>query len=212
MTRLISVFGSAVVGCVVAVAMATSGVHAPGAKAQTNQLYQNAPQAASRADGGTLNASIAKLTPYVVQLPDGTLTMAAPAGVRATVPAADLTMAQHALASINARIVSGELVVAPGGMLISPGSNPLILSDGRTYHATYWWGQSWCFSNADLYNNYVLATEGVEGGLLAIVSGAVGLSFVYLIWELLTVDYWGGNNGACINLTWSNIVTFTPNW
>jgi hypothetical protein len=195
------------VGSLVAVALVGTGL-------SSAHTLTGAPAQANSDERSEIMVSIQKLSPYVVLRDDGTLSLAVPATVATSIPKGDIAALQQSLASTNARIVRGEVVATRGGVLLPIGSNPLVLSDGRTFVAYYWWGASYCISNRDLVNAWYFGYY--SGALLGVLSAIprigpiAGASVAVLVAEFIAVDQLGGWNGACVNWINYQFITFTP--
>lgn len=207
MLRVVSGILSVLVGSMVAMALVGFGVS--NAHTQTA-----APVRMAQTGRPHIMASIQRLSPYVVRREDGTFSLTAPASVTAAVPKDDLASLQQSLASANQRIARGEMVATPGGILLPAGANPLVLSDGRTYVAYYWWGASYCISNQDLVNawyfGYLAAGPLAVLNLIPRIGPIANASVSILLSEFIAVDAYGGWNGACVNWINYQFITFTP--
>lgn len=215
MKRIVAGFLSVAIGSIGAAALVATGVvGSPQATAPSRAVLTSSLAADIQVrsiQGGDLMRSVNKLNPFITRNLDGTLSLTAPQDVLATIPAVRLAALNQSLAAVNRQVRAGELTTAPGGFIQPAGANPLILSDGSTYIAYYWWGTSYCISNRDLSNAWWLGIYSAPFlGVIGKLNFWLGIGIVALLAEFVAVDQIGGWNGACANLLDNLVVTFTP--
>jgi hypothetical protein len=205
--RLLCITSGVVVAGVALVAMSQPGnvasVRAPAQGRAASLVGHPTAALMSVSDEKSMLATAATLGPYVVRLPDGALTVTAPAGVVDRLPASDVQALETGLQAVNARIAAGQLQATTAGAVFDPKSTGFMLQGGWSGFGQDWWHSYWCLSHSDIYRMTNWGWWTISGaGLTALTyfAAVIGLAAAVVVYLYAGWMYLADNgNGSCLN-------------
>lgn len=176
------------------------------AVSQPNHVNADAP-------GLRMQSEVKLLDRYVVTSPDGTLALTPPSNVVSHVDPGDMALFRSGLATVNAKISAGELVVGANHNLADPTATGFNIQWNWTGRKWFWWGEQdwfseyWTLKIEAAYNMGAAATT-----ICAIIAAALGAAPVALLCGIAAAVLafgaawmqWADNGGGVvISQTWT---------